>query len=184
MRTTFFVLVLALAASANAASFSKRAISSAVQTCVKDLTAAQAQIEAVTTAVNGFTAASGYAGALGVHNKEQALEALVKTAKSDCCAVTTVVSTEEANAVIDVVKTLVPDIESALGAIVSKKDAFNAVVLAANIVKSDIKNLQTQVTALDNCIVAVTPSDFATVANEYVSKVDAAFANAKAAYNI
>ncbi|KAG1239733.1 hypothetical protein G6F68_018345 [Rhizopus microsporus] len=106
------------------------------------------------------------------------------TAKSDCCAVTTVVSTEEANAVIDVVKTLVPDIESALGAIVSKKDAFNAVVLAANIVKSDIKNLQTQVTALDNCIVAVTPSDFATVANEYASKVDAAFANAKAAYNI
>ncbi|CAO3677112.1 hypothetical protein G6F70_001635 [Rhizopus microsporus] len=184
MRSSLLALALALVASANAASFSKRDVTPAVQTCIKDLTAAQNQLTIVATAVNGFTSSSGYAGALSVHSKEQTLENLIKQANTDCCAVTTVVSTEDANAVLAVVQTLVPDIESALDAIVTKKPQFDAVPLATSIVKGDIKNLQAKVTTLDNCILAVTPSDFTTAANEYVGRINNAFSKADTAYGI
>lgn len=97
---------------------------------------------------------------------------------------TNVVNEEEANAVINVVKTLIPDIQDALNTIVSKKDQFEDVALATTIVKTDIKNLETKVNALDKCILAVTPSDFTSVANVYIGQVNSAFAGAKSAYGI
>ncbi|KAG0948500.1 hypothetical protein G6F57_008247 [Rhizopus arrhizus] len=184
MRSTFLALALALVASANAASFNKRTVSSNVQNCIKGLTAAQSQISAVASAVNGFSSSSGYAGALAIHSKEQALESLVKTANNNCCAMTNVVNEEEANAVINVVKTLIPDIQNALNTIVSKKDQFEDVALATTIVKTDIKSLESKVNALDKCILAVTPSDFTSVANVYIGQVNTAFAGAKSAYGI
>ncbi|CEI98600.1 hypothetical protein RMCBS344292_12705 [Rhizopus microsporus] len=52
MRSSLLALALALVASANAASFSKRDVTPAVQTCIKDLTAAQSQLTIVATAVS------------------------------------------------------------------------------------------------------------------------------------
>lgn len=97
---------------------------------------------------------------------------------------TTTVSEEEAAAVISVVNTIVPEIENALSAIVSKKPQFDAVLLATAIVKSDLKNLNTELTALDKCLLAVTPADDLAVAQGYVDRINTAFASANTAYGI
>lgn len=108
----------------------------------------------------------------------------MKSATTSCCAVTTTVSEEDATAVFSVVGTLVPEIEDALTAITTKKSQFDAVVLATTLVKSDIKNLNTEVNALDTCLIAVTPADDLANANAYVARVTAAFAAANTAYGI
>ncbi|KAG1436717.1 hypothetical protein G6F56_013436 [Rhizopus delemar] len=113
---------------------------------------------------------------------DSALPLVCLTAGTHCCAVTKVVSTEDANAVLDMVKGLVPDIEASLSAIVNKKSEFAKVTAAPTIVKADIKSLQGNVVALDTCIVAVTPAEFNTVATGYVTRVNAAFDAANAAY--
>jgi hypothetical protein len=56
--------------------------------------------------------------------------------------------------------------------------------LATTLVKGDIKNLESQTKALDNCLVAVTPADYLDAANGYVARVDSAFAAAKTAYGV
>ena len=134
--------------------------------------------------VDVFTSASGYAGALAIHTKEQTLETLLKKAGTDCCAVTSVVSDEEAVAVLDVVEDLVPQVEGALTSISDKKSQFDAIVLATTLVKGDIGRLHTQTSALDTCLVAVTPSLYLTEANGYVDRIEAAFEAAETVYGI
>ncbi|KAI8059384.1 uncharacterized protein B0P05DRAFT_574878 [Gilbertella persicaria] len=177
-------IALALFASANAAAVDKRAISSNVQTCVNDITAAGTQLTAVKSDVAGFTSAAGYSGALAIHTKEQALENLLKTATTSCCVQKTTVTDEEAAAVLNVISTLVPNIETTLSSLVSKKSQFDTILLATTLVKTDIKNLKTQTSALDTCLVAVTPSAYTTDANGYVTRVNAAFTSASTAYGI
>jgi hypothetical protein len=111
------------------------------------------------------------------------LETDLKAATTACCAVTSA-TVEEAAAVISVVDTIVPEIETALSDIVNQKPQFDAVLLATAIVKGDLKNLNTELTALDTCLVAATPSDYTSVAQGYVDRVNAAFAAADAAYGI
>jgi uncharacterized protein YfcZ (UPF0381/DUF406 family) len=108
----------------------------------------------------------------------------LKAATTSCCAVTTTVTEEDATAVLSVVGTLVPEIENALTAITNKKSQFDAVLLATSLVKADIKNLNTEVNALDTCLIAVTPTDDLTAANAYVSRVTTAFTAADTAYGI
>ncbi|KAI7906256.1 uncharacterized protein BX663DRAFT_558787 [Cokeromyces recurvatus] len=180
----FSIFAVALAASVNAATLSKRDISSGVQACINGFNDALPQLGTVTSKVNSFTRAAGYPGAIAVHSEEQKLEALLKSTTTACCAVTTTVSNEEADAVISVIDTVVPQIEAALAAITVKKPEFDAVLLATNIVKGDIKNLDSQVTTLDNCLVAVTPDSYLDVANGYVTRVRTAFDTAEDAYGI
>lgn len=168
----------------NAAALNKRAVSAGVQSCIDGLNTASAQLLVVTSAVDAFTSAAGYAGALSIHTKEQTLETNLKSATTACCAVTTTVSEEDAAAVIAVVDTIVPEIEDALSAIVGKKAQFDAVLLATAIVKADLKNLNTELTALDTCLLAVTPADVADVAQAYVDRINTAFAAANTAYGI
>ncbi|KAG2199616.1 hypothetical protein INT46_004608 [Mucor plumbeus] len=184
MRASLFAIALTVAASVNAAAVQKRNVSTGVQACIDGLNAAGAQLLTVTSQVNAFTSSAGYAGALGVHSSEQTLETKLKAATTSCCAVTTTVTEEDATAVLSVVGTLVPEIEDALTAITNKKSQFDAVLLATSLVKADIKNLNTEVNALDTCLIAVTPTDDLTAANAYVSRVTAAFTAADTVYGI
>ncbi|KAK4513865.1 uncharacterized protein ATC70_005871 [Mucor velutinosus] len=184
MRASLFAIAFTIAASVNAAAVQKRAVSAGVQSCIDGLNAASAQLLTVTSQVNSFTSSAGYSGALAVHSSEQTLESKLKAATTSCCAVTSTVSEEDATAVFSVVGVVVPEIESALSAIVTKKPQFDAVLLATSLVKTDIKNLNTEVNSLDTCLIAVTPADDLANANAYVDRVNTAFASAKTAYGI
>ncbi|GAN05215.1 hydrophobic surface binding protein [Mucor ambiguus] len=184
MRASLFAIALTIAASVNAAAVQKRTVTAGVQACVDGLNAASAQLLTVTSQVNSFTSAAGYSGALAVHSSEQTLETKLKAAITSCCAVTTTVSEEDATAVFSVVGVVVPEIENALSAIVTKKPQFDAVLLATSLVKTDIKNLNTEVNSLDTCLIAVTPAADLANANAYVGRVNTAFASAKTAYGI
>ncbi|KAI8380747.1 hypothetical protein BD560DRAFT_444446 [Blakeslea trispora] len=177
-------IALALAASANAAVVEERAISSNVKQCVADMTTAEAQLDTVKGNVDKFTSAAGYAGALSVHNSEQALETNLGTAITSCCKQKVAVTEEEAVAVFKTIDGLVPKIENTLASLVSKKPDFANILLALNIVKTDVKNLDTKTASLTACLVAAAPSNYADRAKTYTTKVNAAFAAAKAAYGV
>ena len=121
---------------------------------------------------------------MAVHNKEQVLETRLKKAGTDCCAVAGTVTAEEADAVIATVTTLVPQVTAALSSIVTKKPEFDAIFLATALVKTDIKNLDTQTTTLDTCLIAKTPASHLTAANALVTQINNSFASAKTAYGI
>ncbi|KAI7893494.1 uncharacterized protein EV154DRAFT_501388 [Mucor mucedo] len=176
--------VTAFALSVNAASQNKRAISDNVQSCINNLTTSNAKLLELTSAVNSFTSASGYAGATAIHNTEQALEALLKTTNTACCATTTTVSNEEASAVFGLVADIVPDITGSLDAIIAKKPDFAAVAFATAIVKTDVKALSVLLKKLDGCLIAVTPEALLASAQAYIDTIDAKFAQAFSTYGI
>ncbi|CAO0800581.1 unnamed protein product [Mucor circinelloides] len=178
------LIAAAFALSANAAALDKRAISAPVQLCIDDINSVAAQLAIVKADVDAFTSSSGYSGALAIHNKEQILETRLKKAGTDCCAVSGTVTTEEADAVLSTVTTLVPQVTSALTSIVTKKPQFDAIFLATALVKSDIKNLDTQTKTLDTCLIAKTPASHLAAANALVAQINTSFASAKTAYGI
>ncbi|KAG2190887.1 hypothetical protein INT46_002157 [Mucor plumbeus] len=178
------IIAAAFALYANAAVLGKRAISAPVQLCINDITSVAAQLAIVKADVDTFTSARGYGGAFAIHSKEQVLETRLKKAGTDCCAVSGTVTAEEADAVLAVVNTLVPQVSAALTSIVTKKPQFDAILLATALVKSDIKNLDTQTKTLDTCLIAKTPASHLTAANALVAQINASFATAKTVYGI
>ena len=67
------------------------------------------------------------------------------------------VTTEEGNAVLNAITSLVPDVEGAMNSIVLKKPALDNVPLSSPLLKSDIISLHTQSTALNACLVPLIP---------------------------
>jgi hypothetical protein len=134
--------------------------------------------------VDAFTRAGGYSAALAIHEKEKVLETRLKKAGTDCCAVSVTITTEEADAVLGVVTTLVPEVVASLNSIVVKKPEFDAIFLATALVKGDIKNLDSQTKALDTCLINKTPASHLPAANDLIAQIDASFASAKQAYGI
>jgi hypothetical protein len=133
--------------------------------------------------VNDYTVSKGYLGALTVQTQESNLESKLTTAGSSSgCCVGTVVSDEDADAVIAEVDPLTGQIEAALQAIINKKSVFDAVPLVTPLVKGDISSLRAKTTTVSNCLIAATPADKAGVAQGYVDRINAAFAAATAAY--
>jgi hypothetical protein len=133
--------------------------------------------------VTAYTVSKGYIGALTVQAQESTLETKLSTAGSSSgCCVGTVVSDEDADAVIAEVDPLTGQIEAALQAIIDKKSVFDQVALVTPLVKGDISSLSAKTTTLSNCLIAVTPADKVAVAQGYVDRINAAFAAATAAY--
>jgi hypothetical protein len=133
--------------------------------------------------VTAYTVSKGYIGALTVQAQESTLETKLSTAGSSSgCCVGTVVSDEDADAVIAEVDPLTGQIEAALQAIIDKKSVFDQVALVTPLVKGDISSLKTKTTTVSNCLIAATPAGKATVAQGYVDRINAAFAAATAAY--
>ncbi|KAG2229481.1 hypothetical protein INT48_004683 [Thamnidium elegans] len=181
------LIAAALAFSANAASIDRRdlVISPPVALCIADLVSASEQLAIVKTAVDGFFSSAGYSGALAIHNLEQVLETRINKAKTDCCAVTGVITSDEATGVLDTVGLLVPKVVDAITSINGKKSQFDAIFLATSIVKTDLKNLEAATKALDTCLVnktPLTPPEFKIQADAYVATINASFLSAKNLY--
>ncbi|GAN05338.1 hypothetical protein MAM1_0088d04808 [Mucor ambiguus] len=100
---------------------------------------------------DSFTWPTGYSGNLVVHNKESVLETHFTKASTECFAAVVTITDEKADVFIVTVSTLVSQATAALSSIVVKKPEFDTILLATALVKSDIKNLDTQSKALDTC---------------------------------
>lgn len=122
---------------------------------------------------------------MAIHNLEQVLETRINKAKTDCCVVTGVITSDEATGVLTTVGVLVPKVSDAIAAINAKKSQFDAIFLATTIVKTDLKNLEAATKALDTCLVnktPLTPPEFKIQADAYVATINAAFLSAKNLY--
>ncbi|EPB88716.1 hypothetical protein HMPREF1544_04475 [Mucor circinelloides 1006PhL] len=142
---------------ANAAALDKRNISASVALCISDITAIENQFTSLKTSVDGFTASSGYVGLLSIHSKAQTVQSQLLKAGTDCCAVPTVISTEENDAILTALTTLVPDVEGAMVSFVTKKPVFQSTLNGANAIKNDIIAMHTKHTPLNTCFSSVIP---------------------------
>lgn len=125
----------------------------------------------------------GGSGALAVHNKGQGLETHLKKAGADCGEVAGTVTAKEADAVIATVSTLVSQATVALSSIVTKKPEFDAILLATALIRSDIKNLDTQTKTFDSCLFTKTPAFHLTTVSALVTQINSSSYSAKTVYD-
>jgi hypothetical protein len=116
--------------------------------------------------VSSYIDSDGYIGALSVQLEEHTLESDFRTAETDCCIVSTPVSDDDANAVINEITILVLQIQDILTTIISQKSIFDSVALVASFVTTDLENLQTETHADMGYLLAAVPSDLADTAYE------------------
>ncbi|KAI8640322.1 hypothetical protein BD408DRAFT_445210 [Parasitella parasitica] len=145
-----FLLAFILAITVNAAALNKREVSPA-KTCINSIEKAGAQLEATKPDIDNFSNADGYLGALKIHDKEQLIEKLLSKANDDCCSIHSFTADEVAG-VVGVVTGLVPRVVEVLTSIVSKKLAFDDLVLATAVAKKDIQKINELTTSLTKCL--------------------------------
>lgn len=110
-------VILALAATGNAAILARDAAA-----VLSDIDTINSDTQSLTSAVNAF---SGINDAAGLIAAESSLSDAIKQGTTDAKA-TTSVSDSEAQSILSAIKGLVPNIVSALNAVVSKDAAFTS----------------------------------------------------------
>lgn len=110
------------------------------------------------------------------------METDIKTATTDCNAISGTVSDSDATAVFAEVALLVPQVQAALQAIINKKPVFDSVFLVTPLVKADLQRLQPLTASLDSCLLNHTPSDQVATAQGYITQINTAFTAACSAY--
>lgn len=133
--------------------------------------------------MDGFTTASGFAGLLSVHSKVQTVVTQLQKAGTDCCAITTTITTDEANAVLAALMSLVPDVEGTMTSFVTKKPQFASFQLSAvSMIKSDIISMHTKHTPLNTCLLSVEPPILIPEQKSLFDRIEAAYIYAERAY--
>lgn len=133
--------------------------------------------------MDGFTATSGFAGLLSVHSKVQTVVSQLQKAEADCCVLSTVISTEEADAVLAALTSLVPDVEGTMASFVTKKPQFQSFQLSAvSMIKSDIISMHTKHTPLNTCLLSVEPPISIPEQKSLLDRIEAAYVYAENAY--
>ncbi|KAK1147205.1 hypothetical protein N8T08_001944 [Aspergillus melleus] len=149
---------------------------SAVKT---DLAKIATDLDTLTTAVNDFT--GGLTAALAIQTKEQAVENDIDKATTDTNAASAFTGAES-SAITTALLGLEPNIDSSLGALVSKKSLFVSAGVDS-VVQLDLQNLKTKTDTLSTALQKkVTAADKATIASKTV-ELDAAFESALAAFS-
>ncbi|KXN93148.1 hypothetical protein AN958_00072 [Leucoagaricus sp. SymC.cos] len=98
--------------------------------------------------------------------------------------VDTPVSVDDANDILAAIQDLQTNINSALTNVVAKKPAFDALPVGgvSDLVRQDLSDLNTSNTALEDALITNTPAEVLDEAQETRDEIDAAFADAIAAY--
>lgn len=124
-------LVLALAASGNSAIIARDAA-----TVLSDIATINSDTTSLASAVSAF---SGINDAAALISAEGDLETAIKKATTDAKA-TNSVSDSEAESILSAVKSLIPNIVTALNAVVAKNDAFTSAGVES-VVSGDITSV-------------------------------------------
>ncbi|KAK1230748.1 hypothetical protein PQX77_006154 [Marasmius sp. AFHP31] len=175
---TFFVVLSA--ASALATPFKRD-----VATVKADIAAISTQVTALDTAITNYPNPGGtLAQALAIHNSAVALDNSVKKGTTDTQA-TAAFSEADGQSILASVQALVPTIQHALQQIVAKKPAFDALPVGGipALVLQDLRNLNTDTGAFADALIAKSPADLVTQANQIKTTIANAFATAIAAYS-
>lgn len=117
---------------------------------------------------------------VSIYDNEKVLEDKLKKASGGCCAISaTTVTDEEATAAFSVVGGFVPQVHSALASIIKQKSQFDSIPPAAGIYNRAINKLNDDAESLMKCLLDNTPANSLPIANDYVSRVNSAIAEAK-----
>ncbi|KAK1231028.1 hypothetical protein PQX77_005868, partial [Marasmius sp. AFHP31] len=119
-----------------------------------------------------------------IHNSAVALDNSVKKGTTDTQA-TAAFSEADGQSILASVQALVPTIQHALQQIVAKKPAFDALPVGGipALVLQDLRNLNTDTGAFADALIAKSPADLVTQANQIKTTIANAFATAIAAYS-
>ncbi|THV02018.1 hypothetical protein K435DRAFT_775754 [Dendrothele bispora CBS 962.96] len=175
----FFAILVSVAAIAVAIPL-KRTVAQ-VETDLRNI---GTQVTNLDNSINAFPNSGGsLTAALAIHTDAQNLVSSVNTANIDVQDMTDV-SESDGRTILGIVNGFEPTIIDALNAIVAKKPAFDALPLGgvSALVKQDLAQLATATEALENSLINEAPADLKPQAQDIQSAVNAAFANAQAAY--
>ncbi|ESK86092.1 antigenic cell wall [Moniliophthora roreri MCA 2997] len=156
-----------------------------VATVKADIATITTQTTALNNAIQAFPDSGGsLVAALAIHNSAVTLDNTVKKTVTDVQA-TSPFSDADGADILSAVETLEPIILSALQNIVAKKPAFQALPIGGipALVLQDLRNLDTDVTALSDALIDKSPSGLLTRANEIKTTIGDAFDDAIAAYS-
>lgn len=151
--------------------------------CASDLSDINSYVGSVGSLVNSWQPSDGYGAALKIHATEQKVEDLIVEATS-ACDLGGQISSSQADTILGALNSLVPNIESALRAVVQKKPAFDSVPLVTRLVTTDVQNLFVKTHSLENNLLAAVPDSRKQEATEDINRINYAFSQAYRAYGL
>jgi len=173
--TTFFVLAHLAVAS----------FAATVADVEADLNSISTQVTALDKAVTAFPNTGGsLLAALAIHTDAVNLGSAIDKGTTDTKAVPLPISETDGQTILNLVSSFEPTIEHALSQIIAKKPAFQALPIGGipALVKQDLSNLSASTNALETALIASAPADLVAAATTLKNNINAAFAQAIAAY--
>ncbi|CAO3690656.1 unnamed protein product [Rhizopus stolonifer] len=183
MRFSLLLIVISFAASAKAAQFDKRELSDGVQSCVTQLNNAQSSLTDLKTVIDSYDP-KNLLGAIDIQNKEQKLEHTITRATDECCKLKNPIDPGEARSLIDLYKSLVPNVDDTLNSLANKKPMVDGNNMITNFVKKDIRVLADYVGAVDKCVLNFIPTDLQREVQDSVDKIVSSFDKVNKAFGI
>ncbi|KAF8489928.1 hydrophobic surface binding protein A-domain-containing protein [Gautieria morchelliformis] len=174
--SAFVVLISALAASASP--FNKRTVAQVEA----DIATINSKLTTLNSAINSVPDSGGSLLQALAMNKDSLTSAIIQ-GTTDVTS-TGAFSDADATAILQSLEAIQPTIIDALNAIVAKKPAFQGLPIGGvtALVKQDIGNLNSNMTAFASALIAATPTVLKANATAIKTALDAAFENAVAAY--
>lgn len=151
--------------------------------CASGLSEIDSYVGTVGSRVNSWQPSDGYGAALKIHATEQEVEDLIVEATSKC-DLGGQISSSQADTILGGLDSLVPNIESALRAVVQKKPAFDSVPLVTRLVATDVQNLFAKTYSLENKLLADMPDSRKQEVTEDINRINYAFSAAYRAYGL
>lgn len=140
-----------------------------------DISNIDSQTKKLTSAINSYNG-GGVANALPVQSDEQDLDKAIKSATTDAQN-TPKANSADSKKILGQIKTLIPDIESALTALKNKKSKFEADGLGKT-VHDDLTTLKTDTDSFGSALLKIASSDAQSEGKSDITKIDGDFNSA------
>ncbi|KZP17221.1 hypothetical protein FIBSPDRAFT_1047028 [Athelia psychrophila] len=177
--TSKFLALGIMILGASARSLSKRDVAKVES----DIAAISTQVTSLDTAINAFPNTGGSLNAaLAINTASGKLVTAINSATKDVNALTPPVAESDADTIFTAVEGFTPTIVHALTNIISKKPSFDALIVADHLVSTDLGSLNSSTVAFEKALVAIAPADLKGNATALITKINAAFVKAIAAY--
>ncbi|KAK1221195.1 hypothetical protein PQX77_016009 [Marasmius sp. AFHP31] len=149
-----------------------------------DIAQISTQVKALDSSIKAFPDNGGSLGqALAIHKTATQLVGTLNQGTKDVNDVSPP-SEYDSQDILNSVEAFVPDITSALQAVVKKKPAFQKLAIGGivKLVKQDLASLGSATKSFEDALISKAPNDLKSKAQETANKVNKAFADAQAAY--
>ncbi|ESZ95235.1 hypothetical protein SBOR_4347 [Sclerotinia borealis F-4128] len=148
------------------------------ETILADIATVDTNLKALTTAVDNYN--GGFFQLLAVNSAESTLDTSIKNAATDASN-TSQLSSDDSSNILAAVNKLIPDIQTALDALVGKMSTFDSEGLKST-VAGDLAALKKDTDTFGKAVNAISSSDVKSDFVVAVSKIDTAFTTAEAQF--